>query len=91
MESFCFSAAEHVAVDLVLLVCSMFSLTWPGKAAGAESADSFCHCQLKAPVYNVVTKTGVFFFFVGECAIFTSLPFPSSLTLASDCDTKIFC
>lgn len=41
MGSFCLSAAEHVIVDLVLLVCSMFSLTWPGKAAGAESADEF--------------------------------------------------
>lgn len=75
---FCFSAAEHVTVDLVLPVCSMFSFTWPGKTAGAESADSFCRCQFKAPVYNITITKHKILFFGGEYAIITS-PVTSSL------------
>lgn len=69
---FCLSAAEHVTVDLVLLVCSMSSLTWPGKTAGAESADSFCRCQFKAPVYNLTITKHKILLFGGECAIVPS-------------------
>lgn len=63
--------AEHGTVDLVLPVCSVFVLTWPGKTAGAESADSFCRCQFKAPVCNLTITEYKILFFGGECDIVT--------------------
>lgn len=78
MGSFCLWAAEHVTVDLVLLVCSMFSLTWPGKAAGAESADGLLSLSVENSSLLWDTDHEIPFF-GGECIFLTPLAISISL------------